>query len=68
MKQVTITLPGEQLDFFVQLVHKLGFDVEEETEIPEIQKNIVMDRIRESKPEELLQWKTARKKLVFKNE
>ncbi len=68
MKQVTITLPGEQLDFFVQLVHKLGFDVEEETEIPEIQKNIVMERIRESKPEELLQWKTARKKLVFKNE
>jgi hypothetical protein len=68
MKQVTISLPNEQLDFFIQLVHKLGFAVEQEITIPEEHKLVVRERIRNSKPEDLISWKAARKKLVFKNE
>jgi hypothetical protein len=68
MKQVTISLPNEQLDFFIQLVHKLGFEVEQEINIPEEHKLLVRERIRNSNPEDLISWKAARKKLVFKNE
>ena len=68
MKQVTIKLPNEQLAFFKQLVEKLGFEIEQEVTIPESHKAIVRDRIKKSKSDELLQWKEARKKLVFKNE
>lgn len=68
MKQVTIKLPNEQLAFFKQLVEKLGFEIEQEVTIPESHKDIVRDRIKKSKSDELLQWKEARKKLVFKNE
>jgi len=68
MKQVTITLPGEQLDFFIQLVHKLGFEIDQETSIPEEHKRRVQERIRNSNQAELLRWEEARKRLVFKNE
>jgi len=68
MKQVTIKLPNEQLAFFKELVEKLGFEIEQEMTIPEAHKAIVRQRMNKSKPEELLSWKEARKKLVFKNE
>lgn len=68
MKQITIKLPNEQLAFFKQLVEKLGFEIEQEMTIPESHKAIVRDRIKKSKPDELLSWKEGRKKLVFKNE
>jgi len=68
MKQITIKLPNEQLAFFKQLVEKLGFEIEQELTIPESHKDIVRDRIKKSKSDELLPWKEARKKLVFKNE
>ncbi|MEX1187775.1 MAG: hypothetical protein WED33_00855 [Bacteroidia bacterium] len=68
MKQVIITLPNEQLDFFIQLVEKLGFDIEQEAIVPDSHKKIVRERISKSKSEDLVQWKSARKNLVFKNE
>jgi len=68
MKQITIKLPNEQLAFFKQLVEKLGFEIEQDAVIPDSHKAIVRDRIQKSKPEDLVSWKEARKKLVFKNE
>ncbi len=38
----------------------------EELPIPEWQKNIVRDRIKNSKPENLIPWEEARKQLRFK--
>jgi molybdopterin-biosynthesis enzyme MoeA-like protein len=66
MKQITIKLPNEQLAFFKQLVEKLGFEIEQDVIIPDSHKAIVRDRIEKSKPEDLVSWKEARKKLVFK--
>lgn len=66
MKQITIKLPNEQLAFFKQLVEKLGFEIEQDVVIPDSHKAIVRDRIQKSKPEDLVSWKEARKKLVFK--
>ena len=66
MKQITIKLPNEQLAFFKQLVEKLGFEIEQDVVIPDSHKAIVRDRIEKSKPEDLVSWKEARKKLVFK--
>jgi len=68
MKQVTIKLPNEQMAFFKQLMEKLGFEIEQEVTIPDTHKTIVRERIKNSKPEALLPWKSARKKLTFKNE
>jgi hypothetical protein len=66
MKQITIKLPSEQLAFFKQLVEKLGFEIEQDVVIPDSHKAIVRDRIEKSKPEDLVSWKEAGKKLVFK--
>lgn len=68
MKQITIKLPSEQLAFFKQLVEKLGFSIDEEPSISEEHRSLVRERIRKSKPEELIPWKEARKQLRFKNE
>ncbi len=38
-----------------------------ELPIPEWQKNIVRDRIKNSKPEDLIPWEEARKQLRFKS-
>ncbi|MDH5476301.1 MAG: hypothetical protein OEX22_11465 [Cyclobacteriaceae bacterium] len=67
MKQVTLNVPDDKYKFFLELVNNLGFDKPEEIHIPEEHKAIVRERILNSKPEELIPWKEARKQLRFKS-
>lgn len=66
MKKVTLKIPDNKLDFFLELVKQLGFEVSEEVEIPEEHKEIVRERMRTAKVEDMVPWKEARKQLNVK--
>ncbi len=67
MKEVTLKIPDNKYQFFMELVRHLGFENAEEPNIPEEHKAIVRERIKNSKPEELIPWQEARKQLRFKS-
>jgi len=67
MKQVTLNIPDNKYQFFIELVNNLGFDEPEEISIPDRHKTIVRNRILNSKSEELIPWEDAREKLRFKS-
>jgi hypothetical protein len=66
MREVTLKIPEEKLEFYLELFEQLGLETEFEFEIPEEHKEIVRERIRNSKPEDLIPWEEARKTLKFK--
>ena len=66
MKEITLKIPDNKLSFFLELIEQLGFELSEEIEIPEEHQEIVRDRIRTTKTEDMVPWKEARKRLTFK--
>ena len=66
MKEVTLKIPDKKLDFFMELIKQLGFEISEEVGIPEEHKAIVRERIKTAKPEDMVSWKEARKQFTFK--
>lgn len=66
MKEVTLKIPDNKYSFFMELVGNLGFEKVEDIDIPEEHKAIVRERIKNSKPGELIPWQEARKQLRFK--
>lgn len=66
MKEITLKIPEKKIDFYIELFKQLGIEISEEHEISEEQKNIVRERIKLSKPEELIPWSEAKKQLSFK--
>lgn len=66
MKQITLNIPDDKYTFFLELMENLGFEKTDELTIPQEHKDIVRERIRNSKPDELISWDEARKKLKFK--
>lgn len=68
MKEITLKIPDEKVDFVLELIEKLGLEISsEEPVIPEEHKAIVRERIKTSKPEDFIPWEEARKKFTFKN-
>ncbi|MBO6586458.1 MAG: hypothetical protein JJ953_10165 [Gracilimonas sp.] len=70
MKEITVKIPDQKVDFFMELIAQLGLDAEqhEDFAIPEEHKAIVRERIKNSSPEELIPWEEARKQLRFKDD
>ena len=66
MKEITLKIPDKKLNFFLELVKQLGFEITEQVEIPEEHKQIVRERIKNADPKEMPQWKEAREMLRFK--
>jgi len=64
MKEITFKVPDSSYEFFLELVKKLGYEINEEVEIPEEQKFIVRERIKNSNenPERLLDWEKIQDK------
>lgn len=60
MKEVKLMIPDDKLDFFLNLIEELGYEISILEDIPERHKSIVRRRIEESKEEELLSWEEAR--------
>jgi hypothetical protein len=67
MKQITLQIPEKKYHFFMELIRQLGIHVSEEVEIPEEHKAIVRERIKTTKPEEMIPWEEARKQFSFKD-
>jgi len=56
MKQITLSIPEEKYEFFVELIHNLDFVSINNFDIPEEHKNLVLERKRTSTPESLKDW------------
>lgn len=65
MKEITLRIPDQKYDFFLNLVNELGLEITEEIEITEEQKQIVRERIQSENPDEMVPWEQARKQFVF---
>ncbi len=57
MKEITLKVPDTKLRFFMELVKQLGLEVkDEELIISKEHQEIVLDRIQNTKEEDLLNW------------
>ena len=63
MREITLKIPEEKFEFYMELFEQLGLETEIEYDIPEGNKDILRERIRNSKPENLIPWKKAKKML-----
>ena len=68
MREVTVKIPEERFEFIMELCEQLGIETNLEYETPEEQKAIVMERIKNSKHEDLIPWEEARKTLQFQTQ
>lgn len=68
MKEITLRVPDQKVDFVLQLIEQLGLETTSEVQdISEEQKAIVRERIRTAEPEDMIPWEKARKQLTFKS-
>lgn len=67
MKEVTLKIPDQKFDFFMNLVKELGFEVSEKVEIPEEHKKFVRERMKKSEdnPKRLVEWDEVRENFKF---
>ncbi len=68
MREVTLKIPEDKFDFYMELFNKLGLEIQEDFDIPEEHKEIVRERVRNSKKENLIPWSEAKKMLKFKSQ
>ena len=67
MKEVTLKIPDQKFDFFMNLVKELGFEVSEKVEIPEEHKKVVRERVKKSEdnPQRLVEWDEVKDNFKF---
>ncbi len=65
MKQITLSVPDEKYEFFMELLQSLDFVSIDDFEIPEAHQKLVLERIKTSTPESLKNWDEI--KSQFKN-
>ena len=65
--KITLDIPENKYQFFLELIKSLNFITVEDREltIPEWQKKIVRDRIKNTKPEDYLSWEEVEKQFKF---
>jgi len=59
MKEIILKIPDQKVNFVLELIEQLGLEVSSEImEIPEEHKDIVRERIKNSKenPDRMLEW------------
>lgn len=57
MKEITLKVPDTKLKFFMELVNQLGLEIKnDEFVISKKHQEIVLDRIQNTKEEDLLNW------------
>ncbi len=66
MKEITIKIPNEKLNLFLELAKKLGLEISDEfPDIPEEHKTIVRNRVKTENQNEMILWEEARKKFTY---
>lgn len=63
MRQITINIPDNKFQFFVELVQQLGFETNEEPVVPEWQKQVVRQRMNETPTSAYMTWEEVEQKL-----
>ena len=67
MTEITLKIPDAKLNFFMELVQQLGYEVNiNDVHIPEEHKELVRNRIKTAKKEDIVSWEEARKQFQFK--
>ena len=68
MKEITLKIPEDKFDFFMEVFNELGLETSDnDFVIPEWQKEVVLERIKKNKKEDLIPWEEARKQFKFKS-
>ena len=63
MKEITLKVQEEKLQFFLELMAQLDFvEINNDIEVPEFHKSIVMDRLATYKKEEQFDWEDVKDK------
>ena len=70
MKQVLVNVPDGKIDFFYELLENLGFEEEEQYDISNEDKELVMSRLDSYRqdPSKVLSFQQLEEKIHFKNE
>ncbi|HTF04890.1 MAG TPA: hypothetical protein VK826_12775 [Bacteroidia bacterium] len=64
MKRIIVNVSDEKFDDFMKIIESQGLNiVEEDFEIPEWHKEIVRERIKNTKEEDFIPWEQVRKDL-----
>ncbi len=62
MTEITLKIPETKLDFFMELIQQLGYEVNiKEVDISEEHKKLVRNKIKTAKKEDYVSWEEARK-------
>ncbi|PWH81252.1 hypothetical protein DIT68_15775 [Brumimicrobium oceani] len=68
MNEITLKKPEDKFDFFMELFNQLGLETSDKGfEIPEWQKEIILERTKKNKKEDLIPWEEVRKPFKFKS-
>ncbi|WET00642.1 hypothetical protein P0R33_12765 [Flavobacterium sp. YJ01] len=69
MRQLTVTIPDDFYETFISFfkhVPDVSIDENVENEIPLWQQEMVLDRIKNAKPEDFISWEKSKKRLNAK--
>ena len=67
MREITLRIPETKFAFFMELVSQLRLEMSEKQAIPQVQMDMVRDRIQKSKedPDRLLDWNEVEDSFMF---
>jgi hypothetical protein len=65
MKEVTVKVPEDKVEFFMNLMKELGIEEADMKKIPEEHKKIVRERIKTEDPKEIVTWDKARNQFEY---
>jgi len=62
MKEITLKIPDDKIDFYMELFERLGLQIQEDFDIPDAHIELVRERIRKSdeNPDLLLNWEDVK--------
>ena len=66
MKQLTVTIPDDFYDTFISFLKRIpnvSIDENTENEIPLWQQEMVLERMKNAKPEDYISWEEAKKEM-----
>ncbi|MEO1020994.1 MAG: hypothetical protein AAFW89_00505 [Bacteroidota bacterium] len=67
MKEITLRVPDQKFDMFMEFIQELGLEVAPDMrEIPEEHQKIVLERLKTLKEEDVISWESARSSFRFK--
>ena len=64
MKQITLNIPEQQVEFFMNLIERLGFETLQDN-IPEEHKKIVRDRVKNTNAQDYVSWESIENQITF---